>query len=128
LKIIKNYSIFFKFSSFILLISYITNAQNGIIDLSFGTNGTVITTAGGEVFDMIIQPDDKFVLVGSNGSGAYDMTIMRFNADGSTDNSFGTNGKVTVDFNGGNDNALCVALQSDGKNFGWWFLSTITKQ
>ncbi len=100
---------------FILIINFSIKAQNGIIDLSFGTNGTVVTTAGGEVFDMIIQPDDKIVVVGSNGSGAYDMTIMRFNADGSTDNTFGTNGKVTVDFNGGNDNALCVALQNDGK-------------
>lgn len=100
---------------FLLFIITFSSSQNGVLDASFGTNGTVVTISGGEVFDMVIQPDDKIIVVGSSGTGPNDMTIMRFNADGSVDNSFGTNGKVSVDFYGGNDNAKCVALQPDGK-------------
>jgi uncharacterized delta-60 repeat protein len=40
---------------------------------------------------------------------------MRFNSNGSFDNTFGTGGKVTTDLGPGNDEARSLALQSDGK-------------
>ncbi len=35
--------------------------------------------------------------------------------NGTLDNTFGTGGKVTTDFAGGDDAAFAVALQADGK-------------
>jgi hypothetical protein len=41
--------------------------------------------------------------------------IARFDAAGALDASFGTDGKLTVDFFGASDGAECVAVQPDGK-------------
>jgi len=93
------------------------NAQDGTLDVAFGSSGIVQTVSTHEAFDMIIQPDNKIIVVGSinMGSGNDDIAVVRYNSDGSLDNSFGTNGIVNVDFNGKNDDASSVALQSDGK-------------
>jgi uncharacterized delta-60 repeat protein len=93
------------------------NAQDGILDVTFGSSGIVQTLSTHEAFDMLIQPDNKIIVVGSinMGSGNDDIAVVRYNSDGSLDNSFGTNGIVNVDFNGKNDDASSVALQSDGK-------------
>ena len=98
-------------------LSNVANAQDGTLDVSFGSSGIVQTVSTHEAFDMIIQPDNKIVVVGSinMGSGNYDIAVARYNADGNLDNSFGTTGIVNVDFNGKNDDASSVALQSDGK-------------
>src|SRR5262249_40479711 len=44
-----------------------------------------------------------------------DFALARYNASGSLDPSFGTGGKVTTDFAGGEDFAGNVALEPDGK-------------
>lgn len=100
-----------------IAISVNVNAQDGTLDVSFGTNGIVTTVDAHEAFDMVIQPDNKIIVVGSiyMGSGNDDMAVVRYNSDGSLDNSFGTNGIVNVDFNGKNDDASSVLLQNDGK-------------
>jgi uncharacterized delta-60 repeat protein len=41
--------------------------------------------------------------------------LRRFNADGSLDTSFGSNGKVVTDFYDSDDNVLSVLIQPDGK-------------
>jgi uncharacterized delta-60 repeat protein len=41
--------------------------------------------------------------------------VARYNPDGSLDTTFGTNGKVTTDFNNRPDNLNALALQPDGK-------------
>ena len=38
-----------------------------------------------------------------------------YNSDGSLDSTFGAGGEVATDFNGGNDDALSVLLQPDGR-------------
>ena len=40
---------------------------------------------------------------------------MRYNSDGSLDNTFGTGGKAVIDFEGRQDINLALALQTDGK-------------
>jgi len=47
--------------------------------------------------------------------GNYDFALARYNGDGNLDSAFGSGGKVTTDFTGGNDRAFAAALQSDGK-------------
>jgi uncharacterized delta-60 repeat protein len=89
----------------------------GILDTTFGTNGTVTTNFGGidQAFAAAIQPDGKIIAVGlSNVSGNNDFALARYNANGSLDTTFGTNGTVTTNV-GGSDQANAVAIQPDGK-------------
>jgi uncharacterized delta-60 repeat protein len=63
-----------------------------------------------------MQPDGKVVVAGqAYANGNYDFALARYSADGSLDASFGTAGKLTTDFVGGNDGASAVAIQPDGK-------------
>ncbi len=90
----------------------------GKLDTSFGTNGKVTTDFGyhAHIHSMALQPDGKIVVVGHTFTRRSDDFMMaRYNANGTLDASFGTNGKVTTDFNGGFDYAFGVAVQPDGK-------------
>jgi uncharacterized delta-60 repeat protein len=93
---------------------------DGSLDTSFGSGGVVTTDLGrrgvDEGFDVAVQSDGKIVMVGrSNGPTGYDFGVLRYDADGSLDPSFGTGGIVTTDFAGGTDYAHGVAIQPDGK-------------
>jgi len=95
-------------------------AQPGTPDPEFGTNGIVITDLGStsEVGrSLAIQPDGKIVVIGETGTGMYDydFALVRYNTNGSFDNSFGTGGIVITDFNSTDDEARSVILQPDGK-------------
>ncbi len=86
--------------------------DDGSMDSQFG-NGGIVTTdvvGGNSINKIVIQPDGKIVGV----AGSSDFIIVRYNPDGSLDNSFGDNGITLTDI-GGNDRANSVALQSDGK-------------
>jgi len=86
---------------------------DGSLDATFGTGGLVITDFGGSVFGraVVLQKDGKIVVAG-NSDG--DFAVARYNADGSLDTAFGTEGLVTTDF-GGDDQGTGVAIQKDGK-------------
>ena len=67
---------------------------------------------------MLKQADGKIVVVGqaANGSSNADMASARFDASGfGLDTSFGTAGKLTIDFFGARDDAYAVVQQPDGK-------------
>ncbi|MFF1258727.1 calcium-binding protein [Streptomyces sp. NPDC058321] len=86
---------------------------NGSLDTTFGNAGRVLTSGGGGAQDVVLQPDGRIVVDGSNGPGG-DFAVLRYNTNGSLDSGFGTGGLVTTDF-GGSDQARGVALQPDGK-------------
>ena len=74
---------------------------NGMLDTSFGVNGKVTTVIGDSEFpeDIVIQSDGKIIVVGSaylgstpSGPGPYNAFAVRYNANGSLDTSFATNG------------------------------------
>ena len=97
-------------------------AQPGTIDPTFGSGGEAIIDAGSGydlVWDMAIQPDDKIVLVGQFGgigvSAPQDAFIIRYNADGTPDTDFGTNGQVTWTGTGGQDRLTAVAIDAQGR-------------
>src|SRR5438552_3780179 len=74
---------------------------NGSLDTTFGTGGTVITSIGTDgtgASALVLQPDGKLVAAGTttNDGSAYDFTLVRYNASGSLDATFGTGGKVTT--------------------------------
>lgn len=108
----------FLFSAFTFL-PFQSKAQAGSLDLSFGTNGLVTTAVGtddDDVHDLAIQADDKIVVVGFTEEGANaDMMMVRYEANGALDLTFGTNGKVVTTFGAGDEEAHAVAIQADGK-------------
>jgi uncharacterized delta-60 repeat protein len=73
---------------------------DGSPDQTFGTNGIVSLMLGfkNEPFAILQQPDGKIVVGGSftvENFSAFQTFMARFNADGSPDASFGTNGVRT---------------------------------
>ncbi len=94
---------------------------NGILDTTFSDDGKVITDLGG--FDdracgVAIQNDGKIIAAGNSHSSHNgvdsDFALVRYDANGTLDTSFGANGIVTTNM-GGHDGGLSVAIQYDGK-------------
>lgn len=95
---------------------------DGSLDTSF--NGTGKVTTGIQVFDyglsVALQSDGKIVVAGSSynsplGGGSTTIAVVRYNANGSLDTTFGGTGKVTTDFPGNSEYANSIAVQVDGK-------------
>lgn len=92
---------------------------NGSPDNTFNSDGKVLTNLGNDeaAYSIAIQPDGKILIAGvvdiykDNGN----MTLVRYNASGSLDLSFGYNGSVTYGPFIGDAEAYSVALQPDGK-------------
>ncbi|MBN2612920.1 MAG: T9SS type A sorting domain-containing protein [Bacteroidales bacterium] len=93
--------------------------KNGTIDNTFGSDGIVIRSfgTGADVATgIILQPDGKIVAGGYMNNGSdNDFAIIRYNSNGTPDNSFGTNGSVSTAIGTGNDIALSIGIQPDGK-------------
>ncbi|MFI5172041.1 MAG: T9SS type A sorting domain-containing protein, partial [Chitinophagales bacterium] len=93
--------------------------NDGSIDTTFGTDGFVNTDIDGtddHGSSVRLQPDNKIVLAGYSWNGSdYNFALVRYNIDGTLDNTFGLGGKVTTDFANKNDYAYSLALQPDGK-------------
>lgn len=94
---------------------------NGSIDSSFGLNGTVQydTSKYDDVLSIKIQKDGKVVTAGQAKSPLYPVanvfTLHRFNANGSIDSTFGTNGDIYIHLGDGNTTANDLVIQDDGK-------------
>ncbi len=92
--------------------------SDGTPDNSFNGVGVVRWDNGGNTesaLGLALQPDGRIVAVGySNNLGDSDVAVVRFGADGTLDNSFGTNG-VLLWGGADEDRAEGVALQPDGR-------------
>jgi uncharacterized delta-60 repeat protein len=105
---------------------------NGTMDGTFGTGGTVTThllsdNSQAALRHIVLQPDGKIVLLGrdtgtdsdSNSEGG--AVIIRYNADGSLDDTFGSGGIVLSDTKSvalnaiGFDTASDAQIEPDGK-------------
>ncbi|WP_276135255.1 T9SS type A sorting domain-containing protein [Polluticoccus soli] len=93
--------------------------ENGYRDNSFGNNGVAraMTLSSYNVINAIaLQNDGRVVVAGATpGGSGLDFALLRFNPNGSLDNSFDGDGKATTSNTGGDDLAYGVAIQSDGK-------------
>ncbi len=93
--------------------------DDGTLDTSFGDNGELeidvssfFNTGFGNPVDFTTDADGKIIAVGNlNG----DIGIVRFDADGSLDSGFGTNGFSLTDFDGSFEAPKTVRVDSDGK-------------
>ncbi len=116
-------------SNDIVLVRYTTD---GAFDAAFGVgeedgtpNGVVnISLGDGNDFGTAVaaQADGKLLVAGYHEDGAStNMVVLRVNADGSLDPTFGTaddgteNGIVNISLGDGNDIARDIAVQADGK-------------
>jgi uncharacterized delta-60 repeat protein len=100
----------------------IRTGADGKLDTGFGKDGvaTAPVVPGGVAEAYAIAPQgDKFVLAGyGRGSSAdekVDLMSMRFNADGSWDKSYGTDGLTRVDVARDGDRGRNVAVLPDGR-------------
>ncbi len=104
----------------------------GSLDISFGTatdDGTpagIVSTSLGKgddiANDIATTSDGKILVVGNRNNGqSNDIVVVRYNADGSFDASFGKaddgtpDGVVNLSLGDGDDFATSLALQTDGK-------------
>ncbi len=94
-------------------------AQNGSLDLSFDTDGMVITNITGDYnygHSVAIQSDGKIVVAGFSSNGIdNDFALVRYNTNGSLDNTFDTDGMLTTAIDSFSEEAYSVAIQNDGK-------------
>jgi uncharacterized delta-60 repeat protein len=85
---------------------------DGSLDTTFGSEGKLTTDLfGGYRSDLALQSDGKIVVVSNVFPSISDFWLARYNSDGSVDRTFGTAGKVAIDFH----LTRALALQPDGK-------------
>jgi uncharacterized delta-60 repeat protein len=90
---------------------------NGSLDNTFDGDGKVTTAIGLDdiAFSMVVQPDNKLVLAGRSNNGSNnDFAVARYNLNGSLDNTFDGDGKVTTSISAGSDIANSVVIQANG--------------
>jgi uncharacterized delta-60 repeat protein len=115
-KIVKLYIPCLFFFSFLLHCSLVSALT---LDASFGKNGLVKTRVGhyeDKAQAVVVQPDGKILVAGSSSNNSnLDFALVRYMPDGSLDPSFHFIGPVVTVVGSGDDAALGVALQDDGK-------------
>ncbi|MDB5910520.1 MAG: uncharacterized protein JWP34_4634, partial [Massilia sp.] len=94
--------------------------SGGTLDSGFGSSGYQVNYAGPSpaAAALAIQSDGKILQAGyvyNMGTTQTDFALLRSNANGSLDSTFGTGGRVITDFNFNYDNINAIAVQSDGK-------------
>jgi uncharacterized delta-60 repeat protein len=95
----------------------------GDFDSAFNAGGSpqgvVLTPIGSgddAAYVMALQADGKIIAAGQTSTASGDdFAMVRYNADGTLDSSFGSGGKVSADFGSASDYAAALVVQSDGK-------------
>ncbi len=94
--------------------------KNGALDTSFDGDGWKTTDLEGfdeSALAVSVQPDGKILAAGTSANPDFslDFALVRYNADGTDDLTFGALGRVITDFASRSDGARGIALQADGK-------------
>jgi uncharacterized delta-60 repeat protein len=90
--------------------------SNGSFDPGFNGSGIFATDLSARANDVLIQPDEKIVVVGDAvGPLGFQIFLARFHDDGSLDTSFDEDGVLFTPILLANGSAQAVALQNDGK-------------
>jgi uncharacterized delta-60 repeat protein len=101
-------------------IALVRYMRDGSLDTGFGTGGKVSTAIGGQseaAYAIAVQGDGKIIVAGFTdvGPSNSDFALVRYNADGSKDTTFGTDGVVITAVGPGADRINAIVLQPDGK-------------
>jgi uncharacterized delta-60 repeat protein len=89
----------------------------GALDTTFGDQGSVtysVQDVDTYANDVIVQPDGKILVSVGNYFESRFITL-RYNSNGTPDNSFGTNGVATISVGAQADYPVAMVLQPDGK-------------
>jgi len=87
--------------------------KDGSLDSSFSGDGMAATDIGNAFCkSVVVQEDGKIVLAGYMGG---DFLLLRYNADGSLDTTYGSAGVVITDIKGQADIGYAATIQSDSK-------------
>lgn len=93
--------------------------SDGSFDNSFDGDGKLVVSPSSGTdrgFGSLLAPDGKILIVGSGAPGDNDdLLVSRFDADGSSDPTFGAGGSVIVDLGDKTSRLKALALQPDGK-------------
>jgi uncharacterized delta-60 repeat protein len=94
--------------------------SNGALDTEFNGTGKLRSKIGdiySSAQSVVVRPDGKILAAGCAqfASTGLDFAMKQFNANGSVDNSFGTNGIVTANLNDGPDGVSNVHFLDNGK-------------
>ncbi|MFZ1798720.1 MAG: hypothetical protein WAU24_02560, partial [Chitinophagaceae bacterium] len=100
------------FTTSFLIITIISFSQPGFLDPTFGNGGIIIAQRIGIPVGTAILPDQKILVAGGGGPYFY---IDRFNPDGSNDESFGSDGRVSLNLENKRSNCSGITIQPDGK-------------
>lgn len=106
---------------YFLLLTIITLnvfSQNLTLDTSFGNNGIFLMNENSKLWDVsnIIENADGSIILSTariNGTNPVENVVLKLNANGTIDTSFGTNGYQVI--NVSVDNGLAIKKQTDGK-------------
>ncbi|MFM9912013.1 MAG: beta strand repeat-containing protein [Methylophilaceae bacterium] len=90
----------------------------GTLDTTFGTTGIITADVNGSqdvAYSVALQQDGKIVVAGYSANGSNnDFSLVRYNANGILDGTFGTGGKVVTTVGTGDDLGYSLVVQSDG--------------
>jgi len=93
--------------------------NDGSLDDAFDSDGKLVDhiNQGDTHFtSTAIQSNGKAVVAGYTWNGTnYDFALVRYNTNGSLDNTFADGGKQKTDFGSTDDKAREIAIQNDGK-------------
>lgn len=107
-------------ASFIFHAALVRLNEDGTLDDSFGTNGTMtinVSEAGDFVYAMKLLPDGKVIIAGGTALTGYDYQFfaMKIDQDGVPDESFGESGVSIIPIDADEDYAHALDIQPDGK-------------
>lgn len=94
--------------------------DTGALDNTFGNNGIIVRDFDGvsdSSNDVVVQRNGKAIVAGNQGTqaGGAILTVLKYNEDGTPDDTFGTDGVATVDFGSTRASANRVVIQKDCK-------------
>ena len=94
--------------------------SDGSLDTTFNSTGKVTTGIGTGAdlgISVAVQSDGKILVAGHSSTAGNNFAVVRYNANGSLDTSFGAGtGKVDTNFGGSSDDrGASVLVQTDGK-------------
>jgi len=96
----------------------VQTTANGELDANFGSNGLIITSFSDDALagGVALQADGKIVIGGHTEVNNKDhFAVVRLMSDGTLDQGFGVNGKVTAQIMDGDAYGRAVAILGDGK-------------
>lgn len=103
-------------------LAIVRHDRDGTLDATFGNGGKVVSAIGAaratdEAHAVALQADGKILVGGLTATTGtdYDFLLVRYNADGSLDTTFGNGGKVVTSFGASTDRINAILVQDDGK-------------